>query len=34
MALSAEHINVAVNHVNTISNKNRDAISLLMQGVA
>ncbi|MCL2042543.1 MAG: methyl-accepting chemotaxis protein [Treponema sp.] len=34
MATSAEHINMAVHHTNEISNRNRDAINVLIQEVS
>jgi methyl-accepting chemotaxis protein len=34
MAAGADQINVAVNHVNEISNKNRDGIETLMREVS
>ena len=34
MATGAEQINIAVNHVNTISGKNREGIGVLMREVA
>jgi methyl-accepting chemotaxis protein len=34
MVTGTEQINTAIHHVNDMSNKNRDAITTLMQGVS